>query len=262
MIGSVRRAIALLRCFTVDEPELSITQLSHKLRVHKSTVSRILSTLRVEGLVDRNPDTGEYRLGLGLLELAGLVVLNADIRQVARPYLRQLSEATQETVNLAVLDGYESLNIEQAVPHHRRVTGFGWVGRKTPLHASSTGKVLLAYSSVPLPELALTPFTQNTVTKPETLQSELDKIRGCGYATGLEELEVGLNAVAAPVRDHSGEVIAAISVTGISPRLSEQRVHQEVAAQVISCAAQISEALGYQAPSGVMGEVTLNKSKG
>jgi DNA-binding IclR family transcriptional regulator len=262
MIGSVRRAVALLRCFTADEPELSVTALSHKLRVHKSTVSRILSTLRDDGLVDRNPETGEYRLGLGLLELAGLVVLHADMRQVARPFLRQLSEATMETVNLAVLDGCESLNIEQAVSHHRRVTGFGWVGRKTPLHASSTGKVLLAFLPVPLQGFEFAPLTQNTITNAEILHKELEEIRARGYATGLEELEVGLNAVAAPVRDHTGVVVAAISVTGPSPRLSEQRIHQDVAQQVIACAEQISKALGYHIPPAVTVEDSLNGPKG
>ena len=262
MIGSVRRAIALLRCFTAAEPELSVTQLSRKLGVHKSTVSRILATLRAEGLVDRNPATGEYRLGLGLLELSGLVALHADMRQVARPFLRRLSEATRETVNLAVLEGNESLNIEQAVSHHRRVTGFGWVGRKTPLHASSTGKVLLANLPVALAELKFTPLTHSTITEVETMHEELDEIRERGYATGLEELEVGLHAVAAPVRDHSGEVVAAISVTGPSPRLSEWRIHQEVAPQVISCAVQISEALGYRVPLVTMVAGSLDKPKG
>ena len=249
LIGSVLRAISLLRCFSMGAPELSVTELSNRLSVHKSTVSRLLATLSKEGLVDRNPESGKYRLGLGLLELAGQVLLHADLRQIARPFLRQLSETTQETVNLAILDGDLSFNLEQAVSYDRRVLGIGWLGRRAPLHASSTGKVLLAYhprekwSSIL--SSPLIGYTDKTITDLNDLSLELEKIYERGYATGLQELEVGLNAVAAPVRDHQGEVIAAVSVTGPPSRLSKQHIHREVAKQVVACAEQISQALGF-----------------
>ena len=249
MIASVRGAVALMRCFTVQESELSVTELSQRLATHKSTNSRLLATLCAEGLVDRNPATGKYHLGMGLLELGGLVVWHADLRQIARPLLRQLSVDTQETVNMAILDRNESLNTEQVVSHNRHISGFGWVGRKTPLHASSTGKVLLAY----LPKgdrkmslnLPLKQFTENTITDLKDLWEELELVLSRGYATGLEELVVGLNAVAAPVRDTTGEVFAAVSVTGPSPRLSKQRIITEIAANAISCGSQIYQDLGY-----------------
>lgn len=248
MIGSVRRAITLLRCFTIQDAELSVTELSRRLGVHKSTVSRLLATLNTDGLVDRNPGTGKYRLGVGLIELAGMVVVHQNLRQIAPPFLRQLSETTQETVNLAVLDRCESVNIDQVVSYDRRVLGIGWVGRRTPLHASSTGKVMLAY--LPLDQLEtllqapLARFTAKTITDAQVLRQELLVVSGLGYAIGLEELEIGLNAVAAPVRDYTGEVVAAVSVTGPPSRLSEQRIREEVAPQVIACGLQISQALG------------------
>jgi len=249
VVKSVRRAVAILRSFSLEEPELSVTYLSRRLNVHKSTISRLLSTLEAEGLVDRNPETGHYRLGVGLIELAGLVMLHRDLRQAARPLLRQLADQTQETVNLAVRDDDEAINIEQVAPHGRRVLNIGWVGRRTPLHASSTGKVLLAY--LPEAELdallqkPLARFTEYTITDVQALRAELALVRQRGYATGLEELEIGLNAVAAPVRDHTGRVIATASAAGPSYRFSRQHIEEEAAAQVVACAERISRALGF-----------------
>jgi len=248
-VKSVRRAVAILRCFSLNEPELGVTELSRRLDVHKSTVSRLLSTLEAEGLVDRNPETGRYRLGVGLIGLAGLVMLHADLRQAARPCLHQLAEQAQETVNLAVRDQDSAINVEHVVPHGRRVLNIGWVGRSTPLHASSTGKVLLAY--LPEEELAallrepLVPFTEHTITDAQALRGELAIVRQRGYATGLEELEIGLNAIAVPVRDHSGQVIATVSVAGPSYRFSRERIFGAAVDQVTACAERISHALGY-----------------
>jgi IclR family acetate operon transcriptional repressor len=249
VVKSVRRAVAILRSFSLEEPELSVTHLSRLLDVHKSTASRLLSTLEMEGLVDRNPETWRYRLGVGLIELAGLVVLHADLRWVARPLLRKLADQMHETVNLAVRDGSEAINIEQVSPYDRRVVNIGWVGRRTPLHASSTGKVLLAY--LPEAELGallqgpLTRFTEHTIADIQALRAELALVRQRGHATGLEELEVGLNAVAASVRDHTGQVIAAVSASGPSYRFSRQRIEEEAVAQVMACAEQVSRALGF-----------------
>ena len=249
MISSVKRAIDLLHCFSIKRPELSVSELSMELGVHKSTVSRLLATLAAENLVNRNPDNGKYRLGMGLIELSGSVVLHQDLRQIAKPYLRQLSELTQETVNLAVLENDATINIEQAVSYDRRVLGIGWVGRRAPLHASSTGKIFLAFSTNevltsliqnPLPE-----FTPRTITDSQNLLKNMDKIRLQGYATGLEELEIGLNAVAAPIYNHNKDVIAAISVTGPPSRLSKQRINKEVSKQVCDYAKRISADLGY-----------------
>ena len=249
MIASVKRAITLLHCFSIEKTELSVSELSIKLGVHKSTVSRLLATLASEKLVNCNPENGKYRLGMGLIELSGLVVLHSELRQIALPFLRQLGDKTKETVNLAVLEQDTAINIEQSVPFDRRVFSIGWVGRRTPLHASSTGKVLLAFLPnellEPILQKPLEVFTENTITDPGFLQSELGKIRKKEYASGLEELEIGLNAVAAPIRNHTKEVIAAVSVTGPPSRLSKQRIENEVSQQVQDCAQIISQAIGY-----------------
>lgn len=247
--STVQRAFALLRCFSIKDRELSVTELSRRLGVHKSTVSRLLTALSADRIVERNPETGKYRLGIGLLELAGLVQLHSDLRQIARPYLRQLSDTTLETVNLAILDGDHSVNLEQAVSYDRMISGAGWVGRRAPLHASSTGKTFLAF--LPEERLAtvlssdLPRYTEHTITDAAGLRQELLTIRQQQYACTLQELELGLNSVAAIVRDHHGAVVAALSVTGPSARLTRQHIQHAVAAQVVSCAQQISKALGF-----------------
>jgi DNA-binding IclR family transcriptional regulator len=248
-IESVKRAIAILRCFSRKRPELGVTELSRELGVHKSTVSRLLSTLESEGFVNRNPDNGRYRLGVGLLELAGLVIIHIDLRRVSRPLLVQLAEQTQETVNLAVRDHDRVVNIELVPSRDRRISNIGWVGRRTPLHASSTGKVIMAHLTEkelnPLLQEPLERFTEQTITDPQEVREELSVIRERGFATGFEEIEIGLNAVGAPIRDHTGEVIAAVSTAGPTYRLSREYILEKVANDVVNCAQNISHALGY-----------------
>jgi DNA-binding IclR family transcriptional regulator len=249
-LETVRRAIALLRSFSSEEPELGVTELSRRLKVHKSTVSRLLGTLEMDSLVARNSETGRYRLGVGLIELASLAVLNADLRRVARPMLCELADKTKETVNLAVRDQDGMVNVELLPSLSRRVSNFGWVGRRTPLHASSTGKAFMAHLSetewIALLESPLTSYTEHTITEPDALTEEFLRIRTRGYAMGLEELEIGLNAVAAPIWDHTSQVVACVSTAGPSYRLSLEKIELEVAEQVATCAHRISEALGYR----------------
>jgi DNA-binding IclR family transcriptional regulator len=255
-VQSLQRAIAILRAFTITTPELGVTEISKRVGLHKSTAFRLLSTLIAEGLVSQNPETGRYRLGVGLIELAGRVLVHADLRQVARRHMRLLAEKVGETVNVAVLDGDQVLNLEQSVPRGYLVVNYGWVGRRTPLHATSTGKVLLA--SLPPDRVAvlldkpLEAYTPHTITDVEALKAELESVRTAGYSVGHEEYEVGLNAVAAPVRDHTGQVIAAVSASGPSYRLSAENF-EEVAKEVIAVAQAISTELGHMGID-VMGE--------
>jgi IclR family acetate operon transcriptional repressor len=225
-IQSVQRAVAILKAFTMDRPELRVNELSRMLGLHKSTVSRLLSTLEQGGLVEQNLETEKFRLGVGLICLAGLVVTYKDVRRAADPYLRQLAETSRETVNLAIKDGGQVVNVEH-VPSPHVVKDLGWVGRRTEMHCTSTGKVLLAHLSKEELESHLArelpSFTDKTITDPTQLRQELRKIREQGYAVAQEELEEGLNAIAAPIRDHGGTVIAAVSVSGPSYRVSPPR---------------------------------------
>jgi len=249
-VQSLQRAIAVLRAFTVETPELGVTEVGRRVGLHKSTAFRLLSALAAEGLVSQDPETGRYRLGVGLIELAGRVLVHIDLRQVARRHMRPLAEKVGETVNLAILDGTQVLNLEQSVPRGHLVVNYGWVGRRTPLHATSTGKVLLAWAPpskvAAVLDSPLEAYTPNTITDPEMLQAELDSVLESGYSMGHEEYEVGLNAVAAPVRDHTGQVVAALSASGPSYRLSAERF-EEVAREVVATAQAISTELGHLA---------------
>jgi DNA-binding IclR family transcriptional regulator len=226
-IQSIQRAAAILRSFTEATPELGVTALSRKVGLHKSTVSRILSTLQQEGLIDQNPETGAYRLGLGLISLAGVALGRLDVRGVAQPYLDALVEVSQETINVTVVDGRECVNIER-VSSPRPIRYVGWIGRRTPLHCTASGKVLLAYMEpaereavLPLP---LPRYTDKTITELDALAESLARVRQQGYAIVHEEFEEGFSGLAAPINNHTGKVVAALSISGPTYRMDPEEV--------------------------------------
>ena len=247
LIQSVQRATRLLKAFDSGPAELGVMELSRRVDLHKSTVSRLLATLESEGLIERVPETDKYRLGFMLMRLAGQVTHFSDLREAARPALVELTERSHETVHLAVLDGDEVVNVEQISGPHL-VREANWVGRRTPLNCVANGKALLAYQSEatiarllagPLPR-----FTERTIVDPERLRRELAQARERGYAQALGEIEEGLNAVAAPIRDASGAVVAAVSVSGPAYRVTADRI-PNLGALVVGAAANISARLGF-----------------
>ncbi|MDQ7030280.1 MAG: IclR family transcriptional regulator [Ardenticatenia bacterium] len=246
-VQAVERAIAILKAFSSEEPELGVGELSRRLNLPKSTVFRLLATLEAGGLVAQDPRTGRYRLGVDLIGLANNVIDYADLRRVARPYLRQLAEDVGETVSLSILDGEDAVNLDQYVPAHRFVMRAGWIGRRMPAHAVSVGKVLVAFLPEEQVEAFLQThrptFTSHTITDPAALRAELAQVRAQGYATAFEELEEGLHAVSAPVRNHEGDVVAAISVSGPGYRLTRERV-AAMLPRVVETAQLISREMG------------------
>ena len=245
----MERAIAILKSFSPERPERGVNELSRQLGLHKSTVSRLMRTLEHGGLLSRNPETERYRLGVDLIGLAAQVVSHVDSREVARPFLQELAELCQETVNLSVLDAGQVINLEQFAPPARRVKSIGRVGRRISPHCAAAGKVLLAY--LPQGELdqilqvSLKRFTPHTITDPRELRKDLTRIRRQGYAIAREELEEGLNVVAAPIYDHTGQVVASVSVAGPAYRVTPE-LFPELAARLMDRAARISEQLGYK----------------
>jgi len=226
-IQSVQRAAIILRCFTQTDSDLGVTSLSQQLGWHKSTVSRLLSTLEQEGFVEQNLETGKYRLGLGLVTLAGIVLDRLDLREIAFSYISELAELTQETVNVVVLDGKECMNIGGAASP-RPIQYVGRIGRRTPVHCTAAGKVLLAQLTPEeryeiLPE-ALPRLTDHTIVDRQVLEQELTKIRSLGYATSHEEEQEGLSAIAAPICDHTAKVCGAVAVSGPSYRLGPDEI--------------------------------------
>ena len=245
-VQSIERAIAILKAFSPKREELGVTELSRQLNLHKSTVSRLLASLQREGLVEENPVTRKYRLGMALVTLGGLVLQRLELTQAARPLMHGLVSATQETAILAVKDRDKAVNVAQA-PSPQTVKHVGWIGRRDPLHCTAIGKVLLAYSPVAEQEViishGLPRYTPNTMTDPSLLLHELIQVREQDYAINREEFEVGLNAIATPIYDHSGEVVAAISISGPAFRLSLDRF-SSLAGQVQQTARKLSGQLG------------------
>jgi DNA-binding IclR family transcriptional regulator len=247
-VQSVARALGILELLAEESGELGVSELGRRLGVHKATASRLLSTLADHGLVERHPATDKYRLGFGLIHLAGVAMAGLDLVQQARPILEELAESTGETVNLAVLDSDRVMHIDQ-IASRRAVASVSWVGRRTPYHCTSNGKVLLAFAPDAererlLGAATLDPCTANSITDAAKLRAHLAEVRLKGYAQTIEELEEGLNAVAAPVRSGEGDVIAAVSVSGPAFRMRPVELPR-VARITMDAAGAISRRIGY-----------------
>lgn len=247
-VQSVERALTILEILAAAGEE-GVTAIASKIGVHKSTAFRLVSALENAGLVEQSGDRGKYRLGMGVLRLAAATTARLDVVQEARPVSRRLAATTGETVNIAVLSEGSALYVDQ-VAGGSSLQAHNWVGQHIPLHATSNGKILL--SELSDAELratlgSLAAYTDTTVTTKKALRSQLDEVRAAGYAVAVDELEVGLTAVAAPIRNAHGDVIASLSLSGPTFRLDEPRI-EEVLAELLAAAAEISHRLGWQTP--------------
>ncbi|MEU4572897.1 MULTISPECIES: IclR family transcriptional regulator [Nonomuraea] len=238
-VQSVDRAIAILEILARDGAS-RVTDLAAELDVHKSTAFRLLAALEQGGLVEQSGDRGRYRLGFGVVRLAGAATAQLDLAKESREVCLRLAGELGETVNVAVPRDGCAVNISQ-VRGPSAISGHNWVGQRTPAHATSSGKVLLAFGALALPEV-LDRFTPLTITDARLLG--LAEIRRRGWAFTVEELELGLNAVAAPVRGGDGAVVAAVSVSGPSYRLTPQRL-PEVGEVMADGAREISQRIGH-----------------
>lgn len=243
---SVDRAVTVLEILA-QNGEAGVTEIAVELGVHKSTAFRLVGALERRGLVEQPGLRGKYRLGFGVIRLAGSMASGLDLTQQGRRVCEDLAADLGETVNVAIPSGDTVVNIDQ-VRGSSAVVSQNWIGRQNPLHATSSGKVLLAHMR-PVDQRRvlrgdLDSVTPDTITDPEMLRAELLDILDRGYATATEELEVGLNAVAAPVRGVAGDVIAAVSASGPSYRMAEDRL-DEVGEAVAKAAAEISERMGH-----------------
>lgn len=244
-VQSVDRAISVLELLA--QGEAGITEIAGELGVHKSTVSRLVSVLEARGLVEQLGERGKYAIGFGVVRLAGAATGRMDLTKLGQPVCQTLADSFGETVNIAVHDAGVAINITQA-RGSAAVSAVNWIGQRTPLHATSSGKILLAYLDLDerkrLVSLPLDSYTENTMVDAGTLLAELEAVAAQGFAACFEELELGLHAVAVPVRGHRGEVVAAMSASGPSYRLSRERV-QQIVPTMSSAAADLSAQLGY-----------------
>lgn len=252
---AVHRAAQALACFTPDEPSQSVTSISKRLGIHKSTTSRLLATLEEEGFVRRDPSSRSYVLGYRLLELATVLLDGIELREVARPYLTDIWVKSQETVNMAVLDGDTVLNVD-LLPSPQPIQYVGVVGRRTPFHCTATGKILLATEGADFFERVvaqgLDQYTRQTIVAVDRLKEEIASTRQRGFSIVKDEFQEGVTAVAAPILNGSGKGIAAISVAGPSNRLSDLEI-ERYGKMLIEAAVKISRLVPFTRPNVVGG---------
>jgi DNA-binding IclR family transcriptional regulator len=226
-LRTVNRALDVLLRFDEEHPEWSVAELSQALGLHRSIVYRVLRTFEQRGVVTRSHPGGRYRLGLKLVELANVVLASMDLRQVAHPVMERLVRETGESAFLTVVSEDESVCIHR-IESSQRVRVTLTIGGRYPLYAGASDKLLLAYLP---PEgidkviaRGLKQLTPDTITGPDRLREDLAKTRRQGWAFSVGELTPGVAAVAAPLRDSNGDVVAALSIGGLASRFGENRL--------------------------------------
>jgi IclR family transcriptional regulator, KDG regulon repressor len=246
-LSTVTRTLRVLEAFSYAEPVLGVSELARKLGIGKSSAHRALSTLLEAGYVSKTPD-GRYRLGLKLHELGQLVVSGLRLHEVAVPPLERLRQATSETVHLAVLDGTDVVYIDRfesegMAPMLKRI------GRRMPVHVTSSGKCLLAFGDTRVLQAVLDQglnrLASHTITSKHLFLDVLASVRADGYAVSVEESEPGVASVGAPVFGRDGSCIAAVSMVGSAPRMCDDYLTRSIR-QVRRCAFEISKGMGFQ----------------
>lgn len=245
-LQSVDRALQVLELLASWSPR-GVSELAAEIGVHKSTAFRLLGALEARDLVEQTAERGKYRLAFGLVRLARRVNVQVDLADQAGMLTETLSLKLGESINVAVLREHFAVNVVQS-HGQASVISQNWIGQLTPLHATSSGKVLLAHldevGRARLIGQGLERFTPNTRTDRATLERELATVLEKGHATTFGELEIGLNAVAVPVRDEDGAVFAALSASGPAYRVSAERIN-EVLPHIEEAAAELSRRMGY-----------------
>ncbi len=247
-VKSVRRAVKILETLGVEEG-MSVTEISRKLDLPKSSVHEILTTLAGEGVLEKDHENSRYYLGLKLVELGTRAQSNLEVRRIATPHLKELNRNLDETVHLTVLDNGEVLYVE-CFESSKRLRTYSVIGVRAPLHCTAVGKAILAFlEKDEIEEIikgkGLARFTENTITDRNLLMAELEKIVRLGYAVDNMEHEEGVCCVGAPIRNHEGRVFASISISGPSQRITSLKM-PEIGKLLISKVDDISKKLGYR----------------
>ncbi len=247
MVESADRLLRILESFEARERDVSLGELADRVGLPKSSVHRLLTTLIAHGFVDRDPGTRRYTLGIRLFELGSAALHERGLHGIAPPQLEGLSRSTGETCHLAVLSGIEAVYVYK-VDGPSNISMSSRVGGRAPCHATSIGKVLLAWAPPELiAEVRAHPMiacTANTITSGERFDTELAAVRAQGYALDLEEYSEGLHCISAPVRDHTDKVVAALGIAGPRTRIVGSRL-DELIPLVVAAARELSRNLGF-----------------
>jgi IclR family transcriptional regulator, KDG regulon repressor len=247
-VQAVDHAVDILECLAGTAGAVGVSELARQTGLSKATVYHLLATLEARRLVIREPDSASYRLGWALYEMGIRIARGTDVSRVARPFLDRLASETGESVLLGVLDSDSVLYLERG----DAPSGFHMVaaaGIRSPLHATASGKLLLAFAGEEeieryLGEAPLESFTANTLTDPKKLRKQLAEIRESGYATCWQERELGLCSVAVPLRDHTGATVASLTLAGPAGRVTEDSVETHLT-PLRDAAVEIDALLGY-----------------
>jgi IclR family KDG regulon transcriptional repressor len=248
IIQAVERALKILDLFNEHETELKITDISERMQLHKSTVHSLLKTLQVHGYIDQNPENGKYRLGMKLFERGNFVIHGLDVRKVAKRYLVDLSLRTGQTTHLVILDDKEGVYIDKVEGPLATIL-YSRIGRRIPLHSSAVGKVLVAWKKGEELQKILNgyqyiPQTSKTITNEQDFLRELETVRQAGYAVDNQENEPGVRCIAVPIRNHTGHVIAAVSISTLVSRVDDQEL-EHFLHMLTSAANEMSQEMGY-----------------
>jgi len=248
IIQSVAHALDVLEEFRGDAVELGVTELSKKLKLHKNNIFRLLATLEARGYIEQNKSTENYRLGLKSLELGQTFIRQMGLLRQARPTLEELAAKANETSYLAIMRNQDVIYLD-VVEANQTVRVASRVGLRLPPFCTAVGKVLIASDSEEelrkkLPE-EIEKRTAKTITDPRLLIEHLKKVFKQGYAVDDEEYEEGVRCISAPVRDYTGSVVAAISISGPAMRMTEKKIMEDLVQAVKEGGEEVSRRLGY-----------------
>ena len=251
-IRALDRGLDILECFTTQEPELSIGQIGERANLPKPTIVRLLSVLTERGYVERVPDAERYRLGVRTLEVGSVYQQSTSLEAEANPIMRKLADTTGQTANLAILDRHQVVHTEVVAPD-RPVRFWASIGTREDAYVSALGKVLLA--SLPAPNLETClkqpriAITSHTIVEETALREELERVSRQGYAIDNEESNIGVVCIAAPIRDTSGKIIAAVSISGLRTEFEADGNMDRLIGLVRTAASDISARLGWTGAS-------------
>lgn len=247
-IRAVERALEVLLCFSSETPELSMTQISEKIGINKSTVHRLLATLQTKRFVERDTTTGLYSPGNRLIQLAFLTLEKNDLHEIAVPYMQRLNDMHLETITLSILDDKDMVYIA-VLESPQKVKLAAEPGQRLPAFCTASGKVVIAYSPEDVVqsiiEEGFRKYTSSTISTRETMLHILDLVRQRGFAYSEQEYEEGINAVAAPILDKKNRPLAAIAVAGPTYRMPVERM-MEIGPTVAAIAEEISKEILYK----------------
>jgi DNA-binding IclR family transcriptional regulator len=251
LINSILRAGKLLKCFSQGKATYKMGALAAQVGLDRSTTYRLLLSLEKCGLLEKNPETGEYSLGIMALEIGIAYLGRTDLIQIAKPIMADLALKAQETVNLAVLSDTGILYIDK-VDSPRSVGVMSKVGQRNPIYCTALGKALLAFlpkgeQTRILNSLVFKPLTPQTITNKSRMVQELKMIRKQGYAVDDHEIEEDVECISAPIRNHLGYAIASLSISGPQKKLHTPQ-EKHFIGTVVGAAAQISSKLGFLEP--------------